>query len=444
MLEKIRSISLNPPLVLTLGFALIIFIGACLLSLGIFTRSGQSIGFLNALFTAASATCVTGLVVVNTLEYWNLAGQILILTLIQIGGLGIMTLATLFPLVMRKRIGLTSRQIIREQLNVESFSGLVKLLRYVLYFSLAVEAIGALFLAIVFVPDFGLKLGLWRSIFHSVSAFCNAGFDIMGNSMVDYRSDIIVNFTIMTLVIVGGLGFGVNAEIFSKKKRKSFSTHGKLVLTTSLVLTVLGALVFFVIEYNNIYSLGSENLGTKSLVSLFQSVVARTAGFNSLNLGAIRDSSAVLMLMLMFVGGSPGSTAGGLKTTTFGVLFAATISVIRGEESVRIFRKKVPTETVLKSLALVIISIVIVVGFSFLLSLTEDFAYIDILYEVVSAYATVGVTRGLTGDLSNFGKLLIILTMYMGRIGPLTMAFAFGKKQKKSKLEYPDANIAVG
>lgn len=444
MFNKIRSITLNPPLVLTLGFALMIFIGSCLLSLGIFTRSGESIGFLNALFTAASATCVTGLVVVNTLDFWNLGGQIIILILIQIGGLGIMTLATLLPLALRKKIGLTSRQIIREQLNVESFSGLVKLLKYVMYFSLAVEGVGALILATVFVPDFGLRLGLWKAVFHSVSAFCNAGFDILGDSIFSYKSNVIVNLTLMALVVIGGLGFAVNAEIFSRKKRKNYSTHTKLVLLSSAILIVLGAVMFYIIEDGNINTLAKENFLTKVLASSFQSVIARTAGFNSVDLGGMRDAAAVLMIMLMFVGGSPGSTAGGLKTTTFGVLFASTISVIRGEDSVRIFHKKVPNETVSKSLALVMISMLIVVGFSFVLAITEKFAFIDILFEVVSAYATVGVTRGITSSLSPIGKILIIITMYMGRIGPLTMAFAFGKKEKKSKIEYPDANISVG
>lgn len=444
MTKNLKNITLNPPLVLTLGFGILILIGACLLNLSIFARSGESIGFVNALFTAASASCVTGLVVVNTFEYWNIGGQIIILILIQIGGLGIMTLATLFPMILRKRIGLTSRQIIREQLNVESFSGIVKLLKYVIYFSLIAEAIGAALLALVFIPDYGLGLGLWNSVFHSISAFCNAGFDILGNSIVPYKNNFIVNFVIMALVTIGGLGFGVTSELLRKREIKTTSTHTKLVLLTSAILTFGGALVFLIIEYKNPATIMEDGFFSKLLQSLFQSVISRTAGFNSVNLGAIRDTSAVLMILLMFVGGSPGSTAGGLKTTTFGVLFSSMLSVIRGETSTRLFKKKVPTEIIIKSLALVMISIMLVMGISFVLTITDSFAFIDVLYEVVSAYATVGVSRGITSNLSVFGRLLITLTMYIGRIGPLTMAFAFGKKRSKSRIEYPDANISVG
>lgn len=444
MLKNIKNIQLNPPLFLTIGFGILIFVGACLLSLGIFTRSGESIGFINALFTAASASCVTGLVVVNTAEFWNVGGQIIILILIQIGGLGIMTLATLFPMIMRKRIGLTSRQIIREQLNVESFSGIVKLLKYVIYFTLTCELIGALLLSTVFIPEYGLLDGVWKSIFHAISAFCNAGFDIIGSSIEPYKNNVIVNFTIMALITIGGLGFGVTSEILSRKGRKKYSTHTKLVLLTSAILTFGGGLIFFITEYTNTGTMAGEGFFAKGMQSLFQSVIARTAGFNSINLSAMRDTSAFFMILLMFAGGSPGSTAGGLKTTTVGVLFASTFSLIRGENKTILFNKRVPTDTILKSLALVIISSMLVMIISLILTVTENFAFIDVLFEVVSAYATVGVTRGLTPNLSTFGRILITLTMYAGRIGPLTMAFAFGKKRSKSRIDFPDANISVG
>lgn len=249
--ERISNLSLNPPLVLLIGFALLIVSGACLLNLSVVTRSGESVGFVNALFTAGSASCVTGLVVVNTAHYWNLAGQVVIILLIQIGGLGIMTLATMFPLVLRKRIGLQSRQILKEQLNLDTFSGIIRLLKYVIVFTFSVEGIGALFLATRFIPQFGWLKGLWYSIFHAISAFCNAGFDILGDSIYPWRVDPVVNITIMALVVIGGLGFLVTQEFLQKRKFKNLSVHAKLVLTISGLLIVFGALCFYILEYSN-------------------------------------------------------------------------------------------------------------------------------------------------------------------------------------------------
>ncbi len=445
MRKKLDQIYLNPPLFLTLGFGIMILMGAFILNLPIMSRSGESIGFMNALFTAASASCVTGLIVVNTAEFWNFAGQLVILFLIQVGGLGIMTLATLFPIIMRKKIGLTSRQIIREQLNVETMSGMVKLLKYVMFFTLAVELLGAILMALVFVPDYGMKRGLWYSIFHSISAFCNAGFDVLGNSMVPYKNNFIINVDILLLVIIGGLGFQVTSELLRKKSLTNLSVHGKLVLSISTLLVFGGGIVFFLLEMSNTNTLANQSLYSQGIQALFQSVVARTAGFNSVDLSRIRESSVIFLIILMFVGGSPGSTAGGLKTTTFGVLFMSMISSIRGSEDTVIFKKKIPQSIVIKSLAIVMISMLLIVSISFILTVTDsNFKYLDILYEVVSAYATVGASRGITADLSVVGKLIITITMFIGRIGPLTMAYAFGKRKKQSKIEHPEANISVG
>ncbi len=444
MYKKFKYISLNPPLFLTLGFGIMILIGGILLNLPFVSKSGESVGFINALFTASSASCVTGLVVVNTAEYWNIAGQLIILFLIQIGGLGIMTLATLFPIIMSKKIGLTSRQIIREQLNVETMSGMVKLLKYVIYFTLTVELIGAVLMSSVFIPRYGVNTGIWYSIFHSISAFCNAGFDVLGTSIVPFKNNIIINIAIMLLIIIGGLGFQVTAELYQKKSIKNLHVHSKIVLLMSFILIVGGALGFLLLERSNGATIGNETTFNKVLQSLFQSVVARTAGFNSVDLSKIRESSVVLLIMLMFIGGSPGSTAGGLKTTTFGVLFISMISTIRGEQKAVVFKKTIPTGIILKSLAIVMISISLVILISFALTISEEFVFIDIFYEVVSAYATVGVSRGITPFLSDIGKIIITITMYIGRIGPLTMAYAFGKKKRTSKIEYPDESISVG
>lgn len=444
MYKNFKYISLNPPLFLTLGFGIMILIGGILLNLPFVSKSGESVGFINALFTASSASCVTGLVVVNTAEYWNIGGQLIILFLIQIGGLGIMTLATLFPIIMSKKIGLTSRQIIREQLNVETMSGMVKLLKYVIYFTLTVELIGAVLMSSVFIPRYGVNTGIWYSIFHSISAFCNAGFDVLGTSIVPFKNNIIINIAIMLLIIIGGLGFQVTAELYQKKSIKNLHVHSKIVLLMSFILIVGGALGFLLLERSNGATIGNENTFNKVLQSLFQSVVARTAGFNSVDLSKIRESSVVLLIMLMFIGGSPGSTAGGLKTTTFGVLFISMISTIRGEQKAVVFKKSIPTGIILKSLAIVMISISLVILISFALTISEEFVFIDIFYEVVSAYATVGVSRGITPFLSDIGKIIITITMYIGRIGPLTMAYAFGKKKRTSKIEYPDESISVG
>lgn len=442
--QKFKDIPLNPPLFLTIGFGILILTGGAILNLPFMTKSGESVGFINALFTAGSASCVTGLVVVNTGLYWNFWGQLVIITLIQIGGLGIMTLATLFPIVMRRRIGLASRQIIKEQLNVETMTGMVRLLKYVIAFTFTVEGLAAIAMSTRFIPAYGLKDGIWASIFHSISAFCNAGFDITGDSIVPFQNDFVINFTIMALIVIGGLGFMVTQEILKLRHHRDLSVHAKIVLIVSAILIVGGAAVFFLLEYNNPDTLKGEGLYTQVLESFFQSVVTRTAGFYSVDILKIRDTSAFLMIILMFIGGSPGSTAGGLKTTTFGILFLSMISVIRGEEETIIFNKHINNKTVVKALALVMISLMIVIGMSFLLTITEPFNFLDILFEVVSAYATVGLTRGITPGLSDFAKLMITFTMYMGRVGPLTMAFAIGKKADVTKLRYPEANISVG
>lgn len=444
LFQKFKDIPLNPPLFLTIGFGILILCGGLILNLPIMTKSDESVGFINALFTAGSASCVTGLVVVNTGQYWNFWGQLVIITLIQIGGLGIMTLATLFPIVMRRRIGLASRQIIKEQLNVETMTGMVRLLKYVITFTFTIEAIAAIAMSTRFIPAYGLKDGIWASIFHSISAFCNAGFDITGDSIVPFQSDFVINFTIMALIVIGGLGFMVTQELLNIKHMRNLSVHARIVLIVTTILIVGGAAIFFLLEYNNPDTLMGQGLYTQVLESFFQSVITRTAGFYSVDISKIRDASAFLMIILMFIGGSPGSTAGGLKTTTFGILFLAMISVIRGEDETVVFNKHINNKTVIKALALVMISLMIVIGISFMLTITEEFKFIDILLEVVSAYATVGLTRGITPGLSDFAKVIITFTMYMGRVGPLTMAFAIGKKADVTKLRYPEANISVG
>ena len=437
------KISLNPPLVLSLGFAILISVGGILLSLPFFTNSGQATDLIDSFFVAASASCVTGLTPVNTLEHWNTYGHVLLIILIQIGGLGVMSLASIIPLILGKKIGMKSRQILKEQLNVESLEGMIVLFKYVLIFSFGTEILGAILLSIRFVPLYGLGQGLWISIFHSISAFCNAGFDILGDSIYPLRDDVLVNFTLSFLIIVGGLGFVVTSELFRRRYFKNISTHSKLVLMITAILLTLGTVLFYFLESRG-GVLQGESLKGSILESFFQSVVARTAGFYSVDLSKIKDSTAIMLMGLMFVGGSPGSTAGGIKTTTLGVLVLSTAAVIRGENEPVVFGRHIGTDIIRKALAIFLVSFGIVLSVSFILTITENAGLVDIMYETVSALATVGASKGLTADLSRVGKILITICMYLGRLGPMTMAFAFGMKVKKSPIRYPESFISIG
>ena len=437
------KISLNPPMVLSLGFAILITAGGLLLSLPFFTKSGQATPLVDSLFVAASASCVTGLTPVNTLEHWNTYGHILIIILIQIGGLGVMSLASIIPLILGKKIGMKSRQILKEQLNVESLEGMIVLFKYVLAFTFGTEVLGAILLSIKFVPLYGAGKGVWYAVFHSISAFCNAGFDILGDSIFPFRDDLLINLTLCALVIVGGLGFVVTSELFRRRSFKKLSTHSKLVLMVTAILLILGTVMFLFLE-NEDGVLQYETLKGSILESFFQSVVARTAGFYSVDLSKIKDSTALMLMGLMFVGGSPGSTAGGIKTTTLGVLVLSTHAVVRGESEPVVFGRHIGTETVRKALAIFLVSIVIILSVSFMLTITESAPLVDILYETVSALATVGASKGITPHLTDAGKNLITLCMYLGRIGPMTMAFAFGMKAKKSLIRYPESFISIG
>lgn len=444
--NKLKALELNPPRVLALGFAGLILLGAILLNLPIATNTGESIGFLDALFTSASSVCVTGLVVVNTGEYWSLFGQIVIICLIQMGGLGFMTMATLVALILGKKITLKERLIIKEQLNQETMSGLVKLTKYIIISTFAIEGIGAIFLSTRFIPRYGLVKGIWFSIFHAISAFCNAGFDITGNSIVPFVGDIVVNLTICFLIIFGGLGFSVYIDVSKNRRFNRFSLHTKLVLVITLILIVVSTILIYLIEWDNPGTLNSLSLKDRALASFFQAVVPRTAGFNSVNMSKLEDTTVFIMIILMFIGGSPISTAGGIKTTTFGAIFLTTISVIKGDRDVVVFNKRISQEIINRSLAILSVGIILVVVVSMVLTISEDAVFLDLLFETTSAFGTVGLSRGITPNLTIFGKILIILTMYSGRVGPLTMAFAFAKKQKtkSNNYRYSEGNLFVG
>lgn len=446
-MTKLKEIRLNPAQVLALGFAGLILIGSILLNLPIASVDRKSIGFVDSLFTAASAVCVTGLAVVNTATYWTLFGKVVILILIQIGGLGFMTMATLGALIIGRKITLKQRLVIQEGLNQFSLEGVVKLTKYIILSTLVIETLGAVILSMRFIPIYGLKTGIWYSIFHSISAFCNAGFDIIGNSMVPFVGDIVVNITIALLIIIGGLGYTVYIDLTTHKELRRSTLNTKFVLLFTIILLIIGFVFILIIEYNNPKTLGNLPFIDKITASMFQAVIPRTAGFNSIDIGSMTKATTFFMIVLMFIGGSPGSTAGGIKTTTFGVIILTIISVLRGKSDVELFKKRIPNELIFRALAVLSIALFVIVFVTMVLTLTEaENSFLDLLFETTSAFATVGLTRGITPDLSSIGKLILAFCMFAGRLGPLTLGFALARRQNKDKgsYRYPEGRIMIG
>lgn len=445
--KKIDSLKLKPSRVLSLGIIGIIFIGSILLNLPMASKNGESIGFINAFFTATSSVSLTGLIVVNTAFHWTVFGKVVIIVLIQMGGLGFMTLTTMIAMILGKKIGLRDRLIIQEQLNQFQLSGVVKLTKYVVKATLLIESVGALFLSFRFIPKYGLLKGILYSIFHSISAYCNAGFDIIGNSMVHYVGDPILILGTGLLIIVGGLGYTVYLDLINKKfKYNKLSLHSKLVLKINALLLLIGFLFILVFEYNNKATLGGLNFYEKIMASIYQSIVPRTAGFNSVDIGGLRVGTAFMMIILMFIGGSPSSTAGGIKTTTFGVLLVTVISTIRGKDDVEIMEKRLSNKIIKRAVSVVAVSGILVTSVVMILSITENHEFIDLVFETISGFATVGVTRGITPDLTDIGKIIIALTMFTGKVGPLTLVLAVARRNKEndSKLRYPEDRVMIG
>ncbi|TYP49814.1 TrkH family potassium uptake protein [Thermosediminibacter litoriperuensis] len=437
---------LRPAQILVLGFATVILVGAVLLSLPVASKSGESVGFLNALFTATSAVCVTGLVVVDTYTQYSLFGQILIMFLIQIGGLGFMTMTTLIFLILGKRITLKERLVMREALNQLTLAGVVKLTRYIIFTTLIFEGLGAFFLSLRFVRVYGLYRGIYYGIFHAVSAFNNAGFDLIGNfrSLTPFVEDPLVNIVIMGLIIFGGLGFSVIYDVFTIRNFHRLSLHSKVVLTMTVFLLVAGFLVIYALEYSNPKTLGSLSPAGKILAAAFQSVTPRTAGFNTISLPDMSLAAKYFTIFLMFIGASPGSTGGGVKTTTFALVLMMIYSVITSKEDVEIYKRRIPMDNVFKASVITVMALLQVLSVSLLLAITEGADFMSILYETVSAFGTVGLSMGITPHLSDAGKVLIILTMFSGRLGPLTIALALASKKKTAMLKYPEERILVG
>jgi trk system potassium uptake protein TrkH len=438
------AVRISPARAILLGFAGAILAGAGLLTLPVASASGESAGFLTALFTATSAVCVTGLVVVDTATHWSAWGQVVIVGLIQTGGLSFMTMASLFFLLTGKRIGLRERILIRESFNQFDVAGMVRLVRAVLIYSFGTEALFAAILTIRWLPEFGWPRALWLGAFHAVSAFNNAGFDLMGEfrSLTGYVDDGIVVFSISSLFILGGIGFSVVVNLWEWRERR-LSTHSRLALTVTACLIAAGTLFILLFEWSN--TLAPLSGSGKLLGSYFTAVTPRTAGFNTLDTATLRPATQFLIVILMFIGASPGSTGGGIKTTTFGLLAACVWSQSRGKEDTEIFRRRIPTEQVTKALAVTLLSGCLVTVVTLLLSLSETAGFLTVLFEVVSAFGTVGLSMGLTPHLTRLGRCLIIGTMFSGRVGPLTAMIALAQSARpNNRVRRIDDRVLIG
>lgn len=435
----------SPAKILVGGFASVIFVGALLLSLPVSARAGR-LPFLDALFTATSAVCVTGLVVVDTGTYFTLFGQVVIMILIQIGGLGIMTAATTIFILLGKKITLRERLVMQEAMNQLNLQGIVRLTYMVVLLTLVVQSAGVLLLATRFIPIYGLGTGLFYAVFHSVSAFNNAGFDLFGgfNSLIPFAHDPVVPITIALLLILGGFGFTVLLEIFERRSLKRLTLHTRMVLGISFFLLVVGTMAVLAVEHNNPETLGQFGFFGKILHAFFTAATPRTAGFNTVPISGLHQTTLLFLMFLMFIGASPASTGGGIKTTTFGAIMVRVISTVRGDEDATLLEKRIPQEILNRALAITVIALLLVFCVTLALTVTEAMSLPDILFQVISAFGTVGLSTGVTPDLSPAGRILIIITMFAGRIGPLTLVFAFAQHTQKKEVRYTSERILIG
>ena len=451
---KMKKISLSTTQIILFSFIITILLGSFLLFLPISTVQGESVSYIDALFTSTTSTCVTGLVTVPTVATWSTFGQIVILCLIQIGGLCVITVISGVMIMLNRKMGIEDRLLIQDAFNLNTMSGLVKFVKKVLFGTLIVEGIGAAFYMLVFVPDFGVK-GIWISIFNSVSAFCNAGIDIISeNSLCNYATNPIVNFVTVALIILGGIGFIVWWDIFRvfqnrkfnfKKAIKGLTFHSKIALSATLILFFCGAFLVFILEYNNSETIGNMSLWDKIQTSFFQSVTTRTAGFASLPQENLTNATSVVSIILMIIGGSPVGTAGGIKTVTIVVLLASSLTTIKNKERATLFNRSISTHSIRKAIAVVTFFMIIMLTSVILLLATTNVSMLDAVYESASATATVGLSRNLTSSLNDIGKVIIILTMYLGRVGPISLAVALGsKKVSQNIINDPVEEISIG
>ena len=439
-----------------LSFLFVILIGTLLLTTPLASASGEATPFMDALFTATSCVCVTGLVTVTTATHWNLFGHIIMLIIIQIGGLGVVAMTTVFTMLLGKKLSLSSRMLLGDAFNLDTLQGLVKFLRRVFKGTFIVEGVGAILYLPAFVPKYHLK-GVWYALFHSVSAFCNAGIDLLGaDSLIPYVHNVWVNVVTMLLIIVGGIGFIVWFDLLSVIRKRihkdnngmgilqSLKLHSKIVLTMTAFLLAAGAVLYFVFEYNNPETIGNFTLGEKILAACFQSVTMRTAGFVTIPQKGLTTPSVVITLFLMFVGGSPVGTAGGVKTATIAVIILTVLATVRGQEDITCFKRRISDKTARKALAVVLISFLASLIAIIAMLIFEHGDAVDQIFEVYSALGTVGISRDYTSVVGLAGKIILCICMYLGRIGPITMVLVFTMRDKTDAVKLPKENVTVG
>ena len=436
----------NPSQKIVISFAMIILAGALILMLPVSSKDGVVTPFMTTLFTATSATCVTGLILVDTGAYYSFFGQFIILLMIQIGGLGFATILTLAFLASKKNIGMKERLLMAQTLGMENESGVVRTARHVLIATAFFEFAGAVLLWIRFIPQYGIR-GIWYGIFHSVSAFCNAGFDVFGNgtSIALYENDFLVIAVLSALIIIGGIGFIVWEDIYKKRSLKKLSLYSKLVLIITGILLVSGTVVFFVFEHKNAHTIGNEALFTKWLSCFFQSVTCRTAGFDAIGQTMLTEQSKAFSIILMLIGGASGSTAGGVKVVTVGILFIAAMSVFRSRNETVVMGRTISRANINYATALIVMWTVLVISGSMIISYADSFNLLDSIYEVTSAYGTTGLSVGISGQSSTFTKIILIIYMFFGRVGVMTISIMFmTRKTGNNLLKYPEGNIMLG
>ena len=453
MLRK-KKVTLSTTQIILLSFLVTIFVGSALLALPISSADGEAVPYIDALFTATTSTCVTGLVTLPTVSTWSVFGQVVILFLIQIGGLGIITVMSGLMLLLNKKMGIGDRLLIQDAFNLNTMSGLARFVRNVLLGTLIIEGLGAILYMIVFIPEFGAK-GIWIAVFNSVSAFCNAGIDIVAeNSLCNYATNPLINIVTSLLIILGGLGYIVWWDVLrvvksrSRKNRRIFrhlTLHSKIAITVTAGLVFGGAILIFIFEYANPLTIGEMNLFDKIQVSIFQSVTTRTAGFATVPQEYLTNASAAVSVILMLIGGSPVGTAGGMKTVTVAVLVCSAFATIRNKNSATMFGRRISESSIKKAVAVAVTFLSICTASTVLLMATSDASALDAVYETVSATATVGLSRNLTATLNTFGKLIIIVTMYFGRVGPISLAVALGSKnESQNVISEPTEDISIG
>ncbi|RLC56716.1 MAG: potassium transporter Trk [Candidatus Cloacimonadota bacterium] len=443
----VEMISDNPPVLVMLTFFFTIFIGSLLLLLPAATSQGEETSLLGAIFTSTSATCVTGLIVYDTGMHFTLFGQLIILALIQIGGLGIMTISSAFAIMLGQKLSLKRESIMQNVIGESNQLDMVSLVKNVVVVTITLELLGAVILYFTFLSkSYSVNQALYHSIFHSISAFCNAGFCLYPNSLMRYLDNFSINFVITSLIILGGIGFPVMKDIQrtikNKFRFKRLSLHSKIVLSATLILLLLGTMAFFISEYNN--EMKGFSFTNRLFVSYFQSVTTRTAGFNTMDTANLSKGSSFVSGILMFIGASPGSTGGGIKTTALVVVFIAVVAMFRGHKDVNIFKRKVSENIIKKVMALVAASIAFLTLMTFLLLLFEPFTFEKIIFEAISAFGTVGLSMGITSRLSDAGQIIIVLLMYIGRVGPLTLMFAISQTKDRSYFTFTEEKISIG